>query len=237
MLVTGASRGIGRAVALACAREGADVGVHYRAAAGAARAVAAEVEALGRRAMVLAFDVRDESAVAAGVEAFGDADALVQCAGVVRPGLLATSDPAALREVLETNLLGAALCARAVLPGMLRRRRGVVLNVSSVAAVRPFRGQAIYAAAKAGVEALTRALAIEYARKGIRVVCLRPGPVETDMIESTRELAGEELLRRVPLGRLARPEEIAEAAVHLLSDRAAFVTGSVHPVDGGYTEG
>lgn len=236
ILVVGASRGIGRAIALACAREGATVGVHYRAARSEAERVAGEIAGIGPAPALVSFDVRDEPGVAAGFSAFGEIDALVQCAGVTRPALLATASLDDLREVLDVNLTGAVLCARAVLPSMLTRRRGVILLVSSVAAVRPFRGQAVYAAAKAGVEALTRALAVEYGRKGIRVVCLRPGPVDTEMLESTRRMAGEELVRRVPLGRIARPEEVAGLAVHLLSDEAAFVTGSVHPIDGGYLE-
>ncbi|WP_437650849.1 SDR family NAD(P)-dependent oxidoreductase [Sorangium sp. So ce362] len=243
VVVTGASRGLGRAIALACAREGAaGVGIGYRERASEAADVAAAVEAArGGRALALGFDVADEAAVAAAVARFeaevGPIDGWVNGAGVVAPGLLVTGDVAQIRAQIETNLLGPLLCARAVLPRMMRRKRGVVLNVSSVAAVRPARGQAAYAAAKGGIEALTRALAVEYARKGIRVVCLRPGPVDTDMLGGTRALAGEEIVARVPQQRIAAPGEIADYAAFLLSDRAAYVTGAVASVDGGYAVG
>ena len=126
------------------------------------------------------------------------------------------------------------MVGRTLLPVMMRARTGVLLNVSSVAAARPTRGQSVYAATKGAVESLTRALALEYAAKGVRVLCLRPGPVDTDMLAGTRAIAGAELLARIPLGRVATPAEVAEHAAFLLSDRAAFATGTVHVVDGGY---
>lgn len=235
VVVTGASRGIGRAIARACAREGATVGVNWCRSEEAARALCAEDP---HRYRPLPFDVANPDAVAAAVEAFaaaeGGLDGWVNNAAINRPALLAVAPRDAIRAQVEVNLLGPLHCAQAVLPHFVRARGGVLLNVSSVAAVSPSRGQAVYAATKGGLEALTRALAVEYGRKGVRVHAIRPGPTKTDMFAATQAAAGDEVRARIPLRRFAQPEEVAELAVFLLSDRAAFVTGSVHPVDGGY---
>ncbi len=140
-------------------------------------------------------------------------------------------------RVVDVNLRGPILCARAVLPVMLEQKAGVIVNVGSVAAERPFRGQAVYAATKGGLESFTRALAAEYGRKGIRAHCVRPGPIETRMLEPSRALGEDELLTRTPLRRLGRPDEVAELALYLLGDKTAFMTGSVHTIDGGYLQG
>jgi 3-oxoacyl-[acyl-carrier protein] reductase len=228
IVVTGSTRGIGRAIAMACARAGAVVGINGRTG----------VTPPDDRFIPLPFDVRDRDAVAAAVAHFreraGRIDGWVNNAGVNHPALLVSAEPEKMREQLEVNVLGPLTCAQAVLPVMLEQRAGVIVNVSSVAAVRASRGQAVYAATKGAVESLTRALAVEYARKGIRVHAIRPGPVETDMLAATKTLAEDEILARVPMRRVGRPEEVAELAVWLLSDRAAFVTGSIHTIDGGY---
>jgi 3-oxoacyl-[acyl-carrier protein] reductase len=238
VLVTGASGGIGRAIARACAQGGAVVGVNFRTSADRAEALRAEDPAHYR---LVPFDVRDPEAVEKGISAFtsaeGGLDSLVNCAGVVHPELLANARSDSLRDVLETNLLGALFCARAALPSMIRQKSGVILNISSVAALHPARGQAAYAASKAGLEALTRALAAEYGRKGIRAVGLRVGPVETPMFEGTRVIAGDEVLERVPLRRFGQPSDIGKFAAFLLSDKAGWVTGSIHTIDGGYVQG
>ncbi|MBI4345396.1 MAG: SDR family oxidoreductase [Elusimicrobia bacterium] len=234
VVVTGAARGIGRAIASACLREGALVGVNYRSSAEAARELCKSSD----RLFPLPFDVSDPEAVTAAVakvlEARGAIDGWVNNAAVNLPDLLVSAETPKMRAQVETNLLGPLYCCRAVLPAMLERRRGVIVNVGSVSAARPTRGQAVYAATKGGLESLTRALAAEYGRKGVRAHCVRPGPIDTDMLEAAKALAGEEILARVPLKRLGRPEDVAELVVYLLSDEAAFSTGGVHTIDGGY---
>jgi 3-oxoacyl-[acyl-carrier protein] reductase len=237
IVITGATRGIGRAMALAFAKHGAIVGVgHREASANTAHAMVETIERSHGRAIALPLDVRDDASIRAAVERFRAfaqrIDGWVDNAAIVRPSLLATASDEAIAEQLETNLLGPIRCARAVVPVMMRQRSGVILHVSSVVAERPTRGQSIYAATKGGLEAFTRALAIEHAKKGVRAVCLRLGPVETEMLAPTQALAPEHV--SAPLGRLATAEEIAEHAAYLVSDAAAFVTGTVHTVDGGY---
>jgi 3-oxoacyl-[acyl-carrier protein] reductase len=241
IFITGASRGIGRATALACAREGVFVGVGYHKSADCADAAIREIHELGGRAEPYQLDVAApadvERAVTSFAETAGRLDALVANAGVLRTGLLATADPAELEGMILANVLGPIASARAALPIMLRERRGVLLFVGSVAASRPARGQAAYAASKASVEALCRALAVEYGRKGIRSICLRPGAVATEMLEGTQRLAEDEVVSRIPMRRIATADEVARVAVMLLSDDASYVNGAVVDVDGGYGAG
>jgi 3-oxoacyl-[acyl-carrier protein] reductase len=235
IVVTGANGGLGLAIARACLEAGATVGLNVHREHTGARALA---ERAPDQALLLPFDVRDAAAIAGGIAEFrafaGGIDGWVNNAGVNRAGLLVTAASERIREQLDVNLLGPILCARAVLPLMLEQKGGVIVNVGSAAAARPYRGQSVYAATKGALEAFTRALAVEYGARGIRAHCLRPGPIDTPMLAATRALAEHDLLARVPLGRLGRPEEVAQLAVCLLSERRTFLTGSVHTVDGGY---
>jgi NAD(P)-dependent dehydrogenase (short-subunit alcohol dehydrogenase family) len=241
VLVTGASRGIGRAIAIACGREGAFVGVGYRRARDAAERTADAVREIGARATLLEIEITDADDVQRVTRAFADEagrlDAVVANAGVTVSGLLATADAADLRRLVDANVVGPLATARAALPIMLAQKRGVVLFVGSVAASRPARGQAAYAASKASVEALARAIAVEYGRKGIRAVCIRPGAVDTDMLEATRAMAEDEILARIPMRRVAAPDEVGRVAATLLTDDASYVNGAVIDVDGGYGAG
>lgn len=242
VLVTGASRGIGRAIAIGCAQAGATaVGVGYRASREEAEKTAHAIAEHGAHAKLLELDVASPKHVDAAIEAFtsdiGHLDALVANAGVVRTGLLASASALDLDEMVRVNVLGPIACARAALPAMLRQKKGVLCFIGSVAASRPARGQAAYAATKASVEALTKALAVEYGRKGIRAVCVRPGAVDTAMLGGVRATADEELHARIPMHRVALPGEIARMVITLLSDDASYVSGAIIDVDGGYAVG
>jgi 3-oxoacyl-[acyl-carrier protein] reductase len=238
LIVTGASRGIGRAIAIACARNGATVGVNFNRSEESAREVAAEI---GGNATLLPFDVGDPPAVSHAFEAFikdtGGLDGLVNNAGINRPALLVSACDVDIEAAVRTNVIGPITCTRAAIPALLRQRRGVILNISSVAARRPSRGQAVYAATKGAIEAFTRAVSVEYGRKGIRCHCISPGPVETDMFAATKALAADDVLRRVALRRFVKAEEVAELAVFLLSDSTSAVTGDVYTIDGGFALG
>jgi 3-oxoacyl-[acyl-carrier protein] reductase len=235
-LVTGASRGIGAASAAALAEAGYDVAIGYvRDADGAARTAAA-VEAAGRTALVHQVDVADEASAAAFVaaaEAMGDLDAVILNAGITRDGLALRMSADDWGAVLRTNLDGAFFTARAAMRGMLKRRSGSIVAVSSVVGITGNAGQVNYAAAKAGMIGMVKSLAKECGGRGVRVNAVAPGYIETDM---TAELADEQrarLLDATPLGRLGTPADVAGAVVFLCSPAAAYVTGAVLPVDGG----
>lgn len=236
-LVTGASRGIGAACALSLARDGFDIGVGYARDQAAAEAVVAQVEALGRRAVALAGDVADEAAAAAVVErceqALGPLDAVVLNAGITRDGLFMRMSADDWTSVIDTNLTGAFFVARGALRGMLKRRAGSIVAVSSVVGLMGNAGQANYAAAKAGMIGMVKSLAREAGGRGVRVNAVAPGYIATDMTSGLSDEQRAGILAATPLGRLGEPADVAGAVAFLCSPAAAYITGSVLPVDGG----
>ena len=234
-LVTGASRGIGRAVALELAGAGATVAVNYASSSGAAEEVVAQISAAGGSAYALKADVSQEDQVeqlmAAVLERSGSLDVLVNNAGITRDGLLMRMKTEDWQAVLELNLSGVFLCTRAITRTMLKQKRGRIINITSVVGLIGNAGQANYAAAKAGVIGLTRSTARELASRGITVNAVAPGFIATDM---TKDLKADELLNAIPLGRYGQPEEVAGAVRFLAADpAAAYITGQVLQVDGG----
>ena len=236
-VVTGGSRGIGRAIVLRLAEQGADVAFSYRGNAEAAREVTAAVEAMGRRALAVQADVTDpasaEALIGAAIEAFGKVDILVNNAGITRDDLIMRMSPEAWREVLETNLFGAFYAIKAVLRPMLRARAGRIVNITSVSGLAGNAGQANYSSAKAGLVGLTKATAREVASRGITVNAVAPGFVLTELTATLPEKIQEGIRAATPLGRFATPEEIGAAVAFLASDEAAYITGHVLSVDGG----
>jgi 3-oxoacyl-[acyl-carrier protein] reductase len=236
-LVTGGSRGIGRAISLDLARAGAAVGVNYRAGAEAADAVVQEIVAAGGRAAAFQADVSDPAAAAALVEAceseLGELDVLVCNAGITRDNLIARLTPETWREVIDTNLAGPFFLCQAASRKMLRRRRGSIVLMSSVVGVKGNPGQTNYAASKAGLIGLGKSLARELGSRSIRVNVVAPGYIATELTDVLPEEAREAILASTPLRRLGEVEDVAKAVRFLASDDSSFVTGVVLGVDGG----
>ena len=235
-VVTGAGRGIGRAIALKFAHEGADVVVVSRTQENSEK-VATEIRALGRKAWAHAVDVADAAAVNAAAEKIlaeaGKVDVLVNNAGVTRDGLLMRMDDADWDTVLNTNLKGAFLVTKAFSRAMLKARTGRVINISSVIGLIGNAGQCNYAASKAGLIGFTQSCAREFAARGVTVNAIAPGFIETDMTAELNDTLKTEILKKIPLGTLGQADDIAAAALYLAAPSGRYVTGQVLTVDGG----
>jgi 3-oxoacyl-[acyl-carrier protein] reductase len=234
-VITGASRGIGRAIALALAEEGATIVVNYARSSQAADEVVEKIKATGGQAIALQADVAQAEQVntlmTTVIEQYGRIDVLVNNAGITRDSLLLRMKPDDWQSVIDLNLTGVFLCTRAVSKGMLKQRSGRIINIASVSGQMGNPGQANYSAAKAGVIGFTKTIAKEMASRGITVNAIAPGFIATDM---THDLKSDEILKFIPLGRYGQPDEVAGAVRFLAADpAAAYITGQTLNVDGG----
>jgi 3-oxoacyl-[acyl-carrier protein] reductase len=240
-LVTGGSRGIGRAIVAAFGREGARVAFVYRGSREAAETLVREMRGTGATALASQCDVSNPDEVQKCVERvekeLGPIRILVNNAGIIRDDLFVRMEPAAWDAVLKTNLGGTYNFCRAVAFHMMRQRQGRIINISSVAAEHTNPGQTNYAASKGAINAFTRALAVELAGRGVTVNAIAPGFIETDMSEAVRNKAGDLIKKMIPMKRLGKPEDIARVAVFLAGAEASYITGQVITVDGGLSLG
>lgn len=236
-LVTGAGRGIGRAIALTLAKYGADVAVNYNGSEEKAKEVAAEIENMGRKAIVIKANVADKEECKAMFEqikaAYGRLDILVNNAGITRDGLSVRMKENDFDEVININLKGVFLCMQQAGLMMMKQRYGKIVNISSISGVRGNAGQMNYCAAKAGVLGMTKSMAKELASRNIYVNAVAPGYIDTDMTEALSKEVKDAVQKEIPLGRTGKAEEIAETVAFLASDRASYITGQVILVDGG----
>jgi 3-oxoacyl-[acyl-carrier protein] reductase len=242
IVITGASGGIGQAIARTCAREGASLGLHSFRHPEVVQQLAQELkESYGTQSTLLSFDLKEPQSIEKAIQSLEKIplsfDGWVNNAAVHHQGLLPIQSEAMIEEQIRANLLGTIYCCKNILPIFLRNKGGVILNMASVASSRVAAGQSVYVATKGGIVAFTRALAFEYARKKIRINAIEPGPIETEMLQKTQALLGKELKERIPMRRIGSPQEVAELAVFLLSEKASFITGSIYSVDGGYSLG
>lgn len=236
-IVTGAGRGIGRAIAVELAQAGAKVVVNYAGRSDTAEETLAMVRAAGSDGLVVQADVAQaeevDRLVQTTLDHFGKVDILVNNAGIARDNLLLRMKESDWDAVLNTNLKGVFLCTKAVSKGMLKQRSGTIVNISSVIGVAGNAGQANYAAAKAGVLGFTKSMAKELAPRGIRVNAVAPGYISTDMTDILPEEVRQGILKEIPLGKVGTPEDVAKVVLFLVSPAAAYITGQTLGVDGG----
>lgn len=236
-VVTGGSRGIGRAICIELAKQGANVVVNYSGSEAKAAEVVKEIEALGTKAVAIQANVADSAAVESlmkqALEMFGTIDILVNNAGITRDNLLMRMKEQEWDDVMDTNLKGVFLCTKAVTRQMMKQRAGRIINISSIVGVAGNPGQANYVAAKAGVIGLTKTTAQELASRNILVNAIAPGFITTEMTDALPEEIKETMLKQIPLAKLGHPEDIAKAVVFLASDSANYITGQTLHIDGG----
>jgi 3-oxoacyl-[acyl-carrier protein] reductase len=236
-LVTGASRGIGRAIALELAQNGANVAVNYAGSEAKANEVVDEIKALGREAFAVQADVSDSDAVAAmvksTVEQFGRLDILVNNAGITKDNLLMRMKDSEWDDVININLKGVFLTTKAVTRQMMKQRQGRIINIASIVGVSGNPGQANYVAAKAGVIGLTKTAAKELSSRNITVNAIAPGFITTDMTDKLTEEVKNEMLKQIPLARFGEPSDISNAVTFLASDKSSYITGQTIHIDGG----
>jgi len=236
-VVTGASRGIGRAIALKLAKLGANIVVNYRNSVEAVQEVVKEIEAIGVKALAVQCDISSysdvENMMKKCVDEFGSLDILVNNAGITKDGLLMRMKEEDFDSVIDINLKGAFNCTRHVSAIMLKQRSGRIINISSVSGLTGNAGQVNYSAAKAGILGMTKAVAREFASRGVTCNAIAPGYIQTDMTDTLSSKVKESIMNTIPLKRLGMPEDVANAVAFLASEEASYITGQVINVDGG----